>query len=46
MKFQCKICKTVWELATFAQCDEIQKTQCSAGHPFQCCILRAVINES
>ena len=46
MKFQCKICLTVWEFTTFAQCDEVQKRQCSSGHPLQCCVLRAVINES
>ena len=43
MKFQCKICKLEWELATFSQIDDIQKLQCSAGIPMQCCILRAVI---
>ena len=43
MKFVCKICRTEWILTRFAQVDEIQKIQCSFGHPMQCHVLKAVI---
>jgi hypothetical protein len=43
MKFECKICRQTWILTTFSQCDEIQKVQCSSGHPFQCHVLRAIV---
>jgi hypothetical protein len=43
MKFECKICGTIWILTTFVQCDEIQKVQCPQGKPFQNHVLRAVI---
>ena len=43
MKFECKICKTQWELSTFSQIDEIQLVQCPKGHPMQNHVLKAVI---
>ena len=43
MKFECKICESSWELATFSQIDDIQKVQCPQGIPHQCHVLKAVI---
>jgi hypothetical protein len=43
VKFECKICKSQWQLSTFAQCDELQRIQCPQGIPHQCHVLRAVI---